>query len=153
MPQLVDCYFLVENRNPETILRFLNMFLPENRESAVEYGIPMYSDQPDFVFSDVSLLLEYLFEQKDLVYSIYWSNRIPDEPIRHGMVFHTDDGKMILGVSIIGNNPEEKHVLKYYKAIRTFLNAKTGCLTVEEAPPWNSPEFSKFAKERFQPQY
>lgn len=151
MPQFVDCYFLVESRKPEIILHFLDNFLPENSESTDEYGIPIYSDSPNIIFNNASVLLKYLFEHNDIKYSIYWKNQIPDVPIQHGMVFHTDDGNMIVGISVIGNDPLQDQVLKIYDSLGEFLGSKIGCLTVEEAPPHNSKEFIEFAKERFQP--
>jgi hypothetical protein len=151
MPQLIDCYFLVENRYPKTIMHFIGEFLPQSEESADEYEVPIYYDNPDFIFQDASSLLEYLFEHKDVEYSIYWRNKIPNAIIQHGMVFYTNDGNMILGASIIGKDPLEEEALRQYNLLGEFLDSKIGCITVEEAPPYNSNEFIEFAKGRLQP--
>jgi len=151
MAQYIDCYFLIDGRNSDLVKIFLKKYLPVNKESAEDYPIPLFSDHPVKIFDSVNDLLMYLENNKDCKYSIYWHTDKKKSDIEHVMVFYTDDGKMIFGTSISGNNPMEINNLKIFRDIRSFLNSEIGCMTVEEPPPFNSSEFVEFAKNRYSP--
>lgn len=151
MPQYTDCYFLVENRERSIVESFIARFLPFNKQAAEDYPIPLYADNPKMIFKDLNDILLYLEKHTDLDYSIYWKNCDEKSLIKHFMVFYTDDGKIIFGISTIGSDPAEKKVVLLFNQILDFLLSKVGCITVEEPPPFNSLEFIKFSKDRYIP--
>lgn len=152
MPQYIDAYFLIPSRSPLLVRRFLDKFLPQRERSAEDYHFPSVDPKEgDITFPDAFDAIAYMEERPDIAHAIYWSNTNPEDPIHHGMVFLTDDGKMILGVSIPGDDPEYEYAIAIYREIKSFTGAELACMTVEEPPPDNEAEFRVFCKERFQP--
>lgn len=151
MPQYIDSYFLVESRNSASIKNFINAFLPLSKLSTDDYPVPWFSKSPSIIFKEVEELIDYLEQNVNLEYSIYWENLDIKSIIQYFMVFYTDDGKMIFGVSVVGNNPQEMNSIILFKKIKKFLNSNICCMTVEEVPPTNSKEFLEFSKKRFVP--
>ncbi|WP_078126168.1 hypothetical protein [Leptospira alexanderi] len=151
MPQYVDCYWLVRDRRSEITKAFLNKFLPEREESFGNYPVPMRSESPIKTFMNVNELIEYL-QDSDEEYLIYWKNTNPRCIFKHGIAIYTDDKRLILGVSIEGNAPDEKDIIERYYTISNFLNAEISCITVEEVAPSNSVAFREFCKNRYVPE-
>ncbi|PSK93093.1 hypothetical protein [Taibaiella chishuiensis] len=148
MPQYLDQYFLVANRDSEFVSAFLNRYLPDRKSSAEDYPVDSEAHTP-IIFSETSALLRYLEAHPDKDYSIYWRSSNPVATIQHAMAFYTRDGQLILGISITGRHPEEPQSTALFKAIKTFLSAKVACITAEEPPPDNVPDFINFAAARF----
>ena len=69
-----DCYVLSNNRTAGFIYEFLDKFLPEREESADEYLVPMYSDNPERVYNKASELIEFLCKNPTCSNTIYWAN-------------------------------------------------------------------------------
>lgn len=149
MSQYIDSYYLIDHRAPDLVNEFINTYLPEREESSDDYPVPLYSDFPSLVFKDVNELLSYLELNDDLEYSVYWRSTDANAVIKHCMVFYTNDKKMIFGISINGNNPEDPKSIAVYKEVQLFLKSRYGCICVEEPPPHNSVEFLEFCKERY----
>jgi hypothetical protein len=150
MPQYIDQYFLVDNRSPASVKRFLQFYLPNHVEAAEDYLIPACSSDPEMLVNNADDVLLRL-ENNDADHGIYWRNLDPRSRIKHFMVFHTNDGKMIFGVSIEGNDPENSKSVSLFTELKSFLNADIGCITVEEPPPVNAVEFTEFSKNRYVP--
>ena len=151
MAQYADCYCLVASRDATIGIAFLDKFLPDREASAVDYPVPRYVDAPQHVFTDPGELMLFLAKKLNEKYSIYWRNIDSTNVFGHGMLFYTDDGKMIVGVSVAGNYPEDALVIRCYKEVKKFLNSEMGCITIEEPPPLNAIEFKDFCSNRYIP--
>lgn len=151
MAHYADCYFLVNSRSVELLEHFLNRFLPSRAESAVDYIVEDTDEDIKHTFENASEVIYFVETRSTVITQIYWSNHDSKNIIEHGMVFHTDDGKMILGVSIPARLPNEPQVLKVYWEIVSFLKTTWSCITIEEPPPSNSIEFETFCNERYVP--
>lgn len=146
MPQYVDCYFLIDQREREIVNGFLNDIFPLRSVTTDDFVVANGT-----VIQDVSVLMKYLESNLSEEQSIYWENKNESSPYKHAMVFYTDDGKMIFGVTLIGKSPEKEQVIKDFLKIKSYLGTQVACMTVEEAPPYNSVEFIDFCKERYVP--
>jgi len=142
---------MINSREVSYVNAFLEKFIPKRIESAEEYPFPQYSDNPEHVFSNAYDLITHLEKSEMDSYSVYWRSLDNLNEIKHGMVFYTDDGKMIFGASIPGRDPEDVVAGLIFEKIRMFTGADVCCMTVEEAPPSNSTEFELFCKRRFRP--
>jgi hypothetical protein len=58
---------------------------------------------------------------------------------------------MIFGVSIVGREPDSRKSIQLFIDIKSYLNSRTACITVEEPPPTNSIEFIDFCNIRYSP--
>lgn len=152
MPQYIDSYYLTESRDLSLVNKFLNNFLPKNREISIDYPLPQFgNDKYDTIFDNVKDLLIYLEQNLLVDYIIYWENLIDNSKIRQITVQYTDDGKMIFGVSILGREVDSEESISVFKEVKKYLNLHIGCITGEEPPPSNSIEFIEFCKNRFIP--
>lgn len=151
MAQYVDCYYLIDSRKYEIGINFLDNFLSIRKESSVDYPVPIYDDNPKHIFSCYKELMRFLDENPEEEYSIYWRSLEDENIIKHGMIFYTNDNRMILGVSVEGREINEGIVIETYYKVKKFLESKVSCITVEEMPPMNSFEFREFSKQRFNP--
>lgn len=148
MSQLTDCYYLVDNRTTAYICNFVNSYMSQNEETTDEYPFPIYTHEVEITFSDLNQLMGHLEKNETSIYSIYWRNSDKISLIRFCMAFYTDDGKVILGVSLKGQYRENEKITPVFNEIRNYLNTDICCITNEEAPPSNSKEFIDFCKER-----
>ncbi|QHS63890.1 hypothetical protein [Chitinophaga agri] len=152
MPQYIDAYFLVPSRSPSVVHRFLDRFLPQREQSSENYLFPAAdTNETDILFLDPFEAIAYMEAKPDESHAIYWRNTDLSNAIHHGMVFHTNDGMMILGVSIPGGDPEEDYAIAIFREIEAFTGAEWACMTVEEPPPGTEEEFHVFCKARFHP--
>lgn len=151
MQEYIDCYWLVDTRNIKKGEYFLDYYLPSRIESSDDYPIPQFSDVPDIIFTSISDILNYLNSHPMEEYILYWRNLDTTNFIRHGMLFFTDDKKMIFGISVEAPSPQDKKVQDKFLEIMTFLKASIGCITIEEVAPTNSFEFINFCKSRYSP--
>ena len=142
-----DCYVLSDNRTTEFVREFLEEFLPQRKESADEYFVPMYSNNPKRRFNEATKLIDYLCLNSSFENTIYWSNSSKSEP-KGAMCFFTDDGKIIFGLycnTKYENTEIEDHILTKMKK---FIGSEVGLITYEEPAPHNSKEFHRMVYER-----
>jgi len=151
MPQYIDSYYFVDNRNSKLVYDFLDKYFPLRRELADDYVIPKYSDNPEKIFYSAIDLLAYLDENLNYDYIAYWENLDESNDIKQFTLQYTDDGKMIFGVSIYGREPESEKSVQVFNEVRNYLNSPIACITGEEPPPWNSIDFIDFCNERYHP--
>ncbi len=133
-----DLYVLVNSRSKKIIESFLNNFIPNREESADEYEIPQYSENPDFIFKKDCELMDYCENNNNINHTIYWRNKENIVP-KYAMVFYTIDGKMILGLSIEDEKLEQYYLLN----MKQFLKSDCGCIAYETPAPNNSNDFVK----------
>ena len=149
MPQLVDCYFLIESREKRKIELFLERFIPDREELAADYPIPYLSDSPTAIIHSIEELIEFLASDSTSEYAIYWQNRIVESKLQNGMLFYTNDACLILGISLKAISKQDVEVMRICNEVKSFLQCQYACITVEEPPPLNSEEFIEFAKHRY----
>lgn len=151
MPQYIDSYYLVESRESKVVYDFFTNYYIEKKELTDNYPIPQYSEDPEkIILSDTEILL-FLEINLDYEYLIYWENIKQNSEIKQITLQYTNDGKMILGVSIEGNEPDSSKSVELFKNVRNYLNSSKACITVEEPPPTNSNDFIDFCNERYTP--
>lgn len=151
MPQYIDSYYLIDSRESKIVDDFFENYSFVKKQLADDYPIPQYSDNPVKVFySDVDLLL-YLERDFNCEYLIYWENVEENSEIKQFTLQYTDDGKMIFGVSIIGDELDSIKSIQLFKNIKSYLNSRKACITAEEPPPINSNWFIDFCNERYTP--
>lgn len=138
-----DIYVLVDDRKVELIQDFLEHFIPDHREMADEYEIPQYADHPDMLFHKAIELMKHCEGHTDVPHAIYWFNNQKEDP-KDAMVFYTDDGKMILGLSI----EDEQRDQEWLEKLKAFSKSDRGCILIENPPPENSKEFMKLIEDR-----
>jgi hypothetical protein len=149
MPQYLDLYFLVDNRKTSTIRDFFNNYAFIKKELADEYPIPQFSDFIYQTFYSDNHLLKYLEGRVDCDYIIYWQNLNERSDIYQFMVQYTNDGKMIVGITVKGTEPSDTKVTSTFKEMKDYFNAYFGCITSEEAPPETSEAFKQFCRIRY----
>lgn len=151
MPQYIDSYYLVESRASALVYDFHRDYLKKSKELSDDYPVPQYSDNPERIFDSVDKLLSYLEQNPECKYMVYWESLDQYSEIRQFNLHYTDDGKLIFGVAIIGNEPDSFESILLFKEIKKYLNSSIACITIEEPPPSNSIEFVEFCNNRFVP--
>lgn len=137
MGYLADIYVIKESRSKQMGIDFLNYFIPFREQSADEYLIPQYSDVPILEFDNADDLMTYLESNPYHSQSIYWRNRDETNPNKHGMIFYTEDGNMIFGISRNAdmsdslNTENEEECLREMKE---YFNTEMGYIHYENPP-------------------
>ena len=150
MPQYIDSYYLVDSRKLQIVNDFFSKYLPLGKEElASDYPFPEYSDNPEKIYHSAKELLIHLGKNLNFDYTIYFENKDGLSDIKQVTLQYTDDGKLIFGISIVGNNPALDENLLLFREIKNYLNSKNACATIEEPPPTNSIDFIKFCDERY----
>ena len=148
MAYYADIYVIKKNRSKKDGLKFLNYFLPNRKESSDEYLIPQFSKKTIQTFHRAEDLMDFLELHKNYAQAIYWSNSDNKNPNAHGMLFYTEDGCMIFGISrdmneIKSNRKPEKCL----EEMQEFLETNIGYITYETPPEDTYEEFlSKIKK-------
>jgi hypothetical protein len=131
-----DVYALSPDRSRESVLRFLDRFLPRRSESAADYVVPNNSDLPEFHFDNAAELLAHLETHPRQSHAIYWLSEMPDDP-RCAMAFPTSDGQMVYGLSV------EENERRFLADLMAFLNTADGYIDVETPPPDSAAAFQE----------
>jgi hypothetical protein len=147
MPQFVDCYSLLRTRSKVKCDSFLDSFALQRIESADEYLINGNT------FNDISDAMKYLEENPHEDYGLYWRNANEHSIFKHVMIFYTNDGNVILGLSVVGNSDFSLSVKEGYQRLIQFTSSKINCVTVEEPPPSSTEEFIQFSNKRKAPNW
>lgn len=134
MSGLYDIYVLSRDRSKESVLTFLDRFLPRRSESADDYVVPNNSDQPEFCFNNAVELLVYLERHWREPHAIYWLSKAQGDP-RCAMVFPTSDGQMVYGLSVVQNE------CRSLADLMTFLDTADGYIDFETPPPETAAAF------------
>lgn len=136
----VDCYVLTDKRTKPFILSFLNTFLPHRREYTDAYEIPQFADSPAQVLTSAEQLIEYLEQNKNETYAVYWSNA-EEAKLRGAMCLFMSDGQVIVGVFCETLYPDTSIERLYLKALMEFCNSTKGLIAYEEPAPKDTEEF------------
>ena len=144
---LADCYLLSTNRTKSLILGFLDKFIPNREESADEYEVPQYAENPQLLFSTELELIDFLAEKKHEPHTIYWRSLDKSE-IRNVMCFFTNDGNVIFGISTETKYPNTEIEENVFTQMKDYLLSSEGYITYEEPAPNNTEEFKIIIKAR-----
>jgi len=137
MPYYADCYVLVRSRSPAAVRRLLTRFLPGGaQESAEEYGVPQYSDEPRQVFANADSLMDYMEAHPNEPHSIYWQSG-SDSEYTQVNVHYTTDGAMVLGVAC----PAETNEGQVLALLKKEFDSPYGYVAYETPPPDSAAEF------------
>lgn len=152
MPQYIDSYYLVNDRNLEVVNDFFEKYLPVGAEElAMGYPFPEFSDNPERIFYSLKELLIHLQDNPAYEYTIYYQNNDKLSEIKQITLQYTDDGKIIFGISIIGDDPSSAKSVEIFNQVKEYLHSSNACITIEEPPPANSDDFKIFCTERYVP--
>ena len=142
MSGYADIYVIKKTRSKEFALSFLDHFAPQRRESAENYLIPQYSNEPTYEFTNASALMTFLEPSESFSQSIYWSNLDTESPNRHVMLFYTEDGFLIFGISRHYKSADDTRSEEECLQLMTeFLETNEGYITYECPPENTHPEF------------
>ena len=146
MPQYADLYFLQEHRSKATVLAFLDEVMPDREESAAAYVLESTGE----TFWGMDELLDQLEIDGRSDNAVYWQNRDSGSSVTHAMVFYTTDGAMILGISmpVQYSVPLPGEIKNRYARLYQWLEARAGCVTIEEPPPATVAGFEAFCDGR-----
>ncbi|MDP6046388.1 MAG: hypothetical protein QGH94_02900 [Phycisphaerae bacterium] len=131
---LSDVYVLAE-RSEHVLAEFRRKHLSGFREAAEEYEFPQYAAEPDFVTEDLRRVIDVLLQHSDEHYAIYWNNSV-DGDVRSAMVFFTNDGRLIFGLSVLA--PAAQRTLAELLA---EAGSQVGGVLFETPPPASAEEF------------
>ena len=153
MPQYADCYFLTNTRSSEWIIPFLDTFLPNRVIAQVDFVL-CDSERNEVFYSDsAEEVINFLEKNPKIAYTIYWNNTDKASIYCHAMLFYTDDGNIIVGISTPGRYiVGEDNPIRVYEDMKKYFGFQTGCITVEEAAPTNTTEFIDFCLARYIPE-
>jgi hypothetical protein len=141
---LFDIYVLAGARNSTVIKRFLERFAAGAIQARFEYEIPQYCDTPSMIFSKADEVMEYLCEHSIESQSIYYRLANHPDKIKNAMVFFTNDGHIIFGLSVYLSDASESE--KYLKAMAVTVDARYGYFIQETPPPPTAVEFIAIVK-------
>jgi hypothetical protein len=140
-----DCYVLSDKRTVDFINEFLECFVPNRRESADEYEVPQYSDNPTEIFDNARDAVIYLVDNPNFEHSLYWNN--PDKSDLRGVeLFFTNDRFVVIGIYCETMYPNTEIEDDYYKKLIEYCGSEIGYITYEDTPPFNSQEFTDKAR-------
>ena len=144
MPEYADIYVISERRTQSSINGFLNHFLPLREESADEYCIPQFSDDPEFTYEHAVDVIKYCEENKSEEHAIYWRATNERKP-EHAMVFFLSDGYVIYGLST--NARYEDYTASLLNELKQFLDTELGYIAYEACPDAESYiEFKQYVE-------
>lgn len=150
MGQYADIYIAVKTRSKQVAIDFLNHFLPDRGESAVEYEFPQYSDKSEYMFEYVDDLMIYLESNNTAEYNLYWHSTDDSNPNKHGMLFYTRDNALIFGISrdVVGGTLNTDNEEECLKLMKDYFQTDIGYITYEETPTETYEEFIEKVKNR-----
>jgi hypothetical protein len=142
MPPCIDCYTLVDRRDAQTALAFLNTFLPRRRSLYAEHHLPRDAEVAEVALPSDERAMRYLEAHPDQVHTIYTVAE-GSAQLNYAMVGYTRDGKMTLGVSCEESQPEV--AAEYLRKLQAFAGTSDGYCDVEKAPPETVEEYREEA--------
>ncbi|MCT4666177.1 MAG: hypothetical protein N4A45_13205 [Flavobacteriales bacterium] len=140
-----DCYVLTNIRTELFVEGFLDHFVPNRRETADEFEVPQYGDNPVETFKTAREAVKFLVDNKHVKHSLYWANPEKSD-LRGAELFFTDDAHIIMGIYCETKYPNTKIEDKIFKEIKEFCGSDFGYITYEDTPPHNSIEFKEMIK-------
>lgn len=137
MPPYYDVYVLARERSASAAEHFLNTFVPDRVQSAVDYVFPQ-SGEPSLAIGSAEAAIQYCEAHPLEAQSFYFRN-VGIEP-DHAMLFFTPDGGLILGLSVVGHEDE------WFARLKEHAGSKVGYITFESPPAITATEFKQAAE-------
>ena len=131
MPSYFDIYVITNERNRQTVARFLEHFAPLRSETADDYPYPQYSDVPEIVYQDIEQVLNRCCNHANVDYRLYWKAKGNAKP-EHAMVFFLADGHVIFGLSTDDSYPQ--YAAELLQDLKRFLGSELGYIGHEASP-------------------
>ena len=131
-----ELYALTSDRSAAFALRFLDTFAPKGSAAAVDYPVPLHADVSTETFTLLEDLLAHLEAHPNEPYGIYWNAHRDTQPVRMAMLFHTNDGFVILGLAV-----DEMHEAEQVARLKTFAQPEFTAAWDERRPPESAAEF------------
>ncbi len=144
MGYLADIYVIQKSRSKKLGIDFLNHFLPFREESADEYLIPQYSEDPTSKFDNAEELMIFLESNPEYSQSIYWRNKDEENLNKHGMIFYTKDGNMIFGITRnadMSGNLNTENEDECLMEMKKYFKTENGYIQYENPPADSYDEF------------
>ncbi|MFK7747373.1 MAG: hypothetical protein AB8B65_03205 [Kordia sp.] len=150
MGYFADIYAIKKTRSKKIADNFLNHFLPNRKESADEYLIPEYSDNPTHKFDNADELMCFLEKNKNYPNRVYWKNVDEKNLNKHGMIFYTEDGTMIFGISRevdMSGNLNTTNEDQCLAEMKKYFDTNLGYIHYENPPAESYKEFVEIVNE------
>ena len=148
MQGFYDIYFIKRHRDRDFIQTFLDRFLPDRAQKAVEYYIPPFAQTPDLIFNDSQELIDFCFEKHLTDNSIYWRSLHSKKP-EHAMVFFLKDDSVVYGVSV--NTDDAGLTQRIFNDMAEFFDSELGYVAWDSPPEVES--FEEFKQQVVQYQH
>lgn len=146
MPEYSDIYVLSNKRDAKSIKGFLDHFIPLRAESADNYEVPQYADDPEIIFQTAMELIEYCSKHLTADHSIYWRASDGSKP-EHAMVFFLKDKHVIYGLST--DAMDQGYARKLLGEMKSYLGSDYGYIAHEACPDAESAEEFKQQIKRY----
>lgn len=137
MPPYFDVYVLARQRSGAVANHFLDTFVQHREQSAGDYGLPQYETEPAIVLESAAEAIHYCDSHPNEAQSIYFRN-LGAGPA-HAMLFFTQDGGLILGLSV------ERCEDEWFVRLKEFAGSEIGYISFESPPPATAAEFRQMA--------
>jgi len=125
MPPCIDCYTMINRRDKQTAIEFLDTFLPRRRW--LDYDSEAADAQMTFLEAHPKRLR-----------TLYAVNEGAPEP-NYAMLGYTRDGHMTLGLSCEEEHPEL--ATEYLRQLQALAGTDHGYCGAEVAPPVSFSEY------------
>lgn len=134
----IDTYVFVRDRRPQTVLRFLDCFLPDRRPLHDEIEAFMTDfEEPTASFSPTALL-EEAEHNNELRAVLYFVNR-RKETVEYAIVSYTKDGGTIFGLSTHWDHPDA--AVYMLAAMQLHFGVPNGYSFTEDYPRDSEADF------------
>jgi hypothetical protein len=134
-----DLYALAPQRTADAVAVFLAQFVPQRVESADEYEVPQFADEPKLRCNSADELIAYCVEHEHEQHVIYWRSLGSGDPF-HAIVAFTSDGGLIFGLSVVNDTDH------WLEALSTAVGSSVCIRLEEQPPPISTAEFWEFWK-------
>jgi hypothetical protein len=144
MGYLADIYVIKQTRSKKLADDFLSHFLPNRTESADEYLIPEYSDNPIHEFDNADELMSFLEMNETHSHRIYWRNTDEKSLNKHGVIFYNEDGTMTFGISRdadMSGNLNTENEDQCLTEMKEYFDTNLGYIHYENPPADSYKEF------------
>ena len=131
MPEYSDVYVISRRRDSASVQKFLEHFLPQREESADDYEVPQYADEPQTTYERASEVMDHCAANVDEGYGLYW-HAIGKSKTEHAMVLYLQDGHVIYGLST--DAADEPYVRQLLTSMKAFLDSCCGYIAHEASP-------------------
>lgn len=150
MSGFADIYVALRSRSKIDAIDFLNEFSPIRELTTTVLEFPQHGQKTNQTFAHLNELLEFLENQIDAEYNLYFRNLDDSNPNKYTMLFYTSDNALIFGFSryINPSDPEDTtNEDAGLEELKSFLNTNLGYISFESTPKETFRDFEMFVME------